>query len=155
MYHRFLSVWLVVGVLLASTLIAPRGASAGPFPPTCYGTSCNGQNPLTSYCSEGSVIVGQVGLLTRYYSPACNAYWGHLRSDTYIVVSAWMENNQSATLRRMTDWLAPGAREFYVDFVVGVARSKLDPAMKKAKVVKGRATARNLRSLARMLEKMD
>jgi len=27
--------------------------------------------------------------------------------------------------------------------------------MKKAKVVTGRATARNLRSLARMLEKMD
>ena len=99
MYHRFLSFWLVAGVLLATTLIAPRGAAAGPFPPTCYGTSCNGQNPLTSYCSEGSVIVGQVGLLTRYYSPACNAYWGHLRSDTYIVVSAWMENNQSATIR--------------------------------------------------------
>ena len=51
--------------------------------------------------------------------------------------------------------LAAGEREFYVDFVEGVARSKLDPAMKKAKVVKGRATARNLRSLARMLEKMD
>ena len=51
--------------------------------------------------------------------------------------------------------LAPGTREFYVDFVGGVAGSKLDPAMKKAKVVKCRATARNLRSLARMLEKMD
>ena len=51
--------------------------------------------------------------------------------------------------------LAAGTREFYVDFVDGVARSKLDPAMKKAKVVTGRATARNLRSLARMLEKMD
>jgi len=51
--------------------------------------------------------------------------------------------------------LAPGTREFYVDFVEGVASSKLDPAMKKAKVVKCRATARNLRSLARMLEKMD
>ena len=51
--------------------------------------------------------------------------------------------------------LAPGAREFYVDFVEGVARSKLDPAMKKAKVVRCRATARNLRSLARMLDKMD
>ena len=51
--------------------------------------------------------------------------------------------------------LAPGKREFFVDFVDGVARSKLDPAMKKAKVVKGRATARNIRSIGRMLEKMD
>jgi len=51
--------------------------------------------------------------------------------------------------------LGDGTREFYVDFVEGVANSKLDPAMKKAKVVKGRATARNLRSLQRMLDKMD
>jgi uncharacterized protein (DUF1697 family) len=50
--------------------------------------------------------------------------------------------------------LAPGTREFYVDFVDGVARSQLDPAMKKARIIKGRATARNLRSLQRMLEKM-
>ena len=51
--------------------------------------------------------------------------------------------------------LAPGEREFFVDFCEGVARSKLDPAMAKAKVVKGRATARNLRSLQRILDKMD
>lgn len=51
--------------------------------------------------------------------------------------------------------LAAGEREFFVDFREGVARSKLDPAMKKAKVVKSRATARNIRSLRRMLDKMD
>jgi uncharacterized protein (DUF1697 family) len=51
--------------------------------------------------------------------------------------------------------LAPGTREFYVDFVEGVGRSKLDPALAKAKVIKGRATARNLRSLQRMLDKFD
>jgi uncharacterized protein (DUF1697 family) len=51
--------------------------------------------------------------------------------------------------------LAPGEREFFVDFVQGVGRSKLDPAMAKAKVLKCRATARNLRSLQRMLDKMD
>ena len=52
--------------------------------------------------------------------------------------------------------LAPGKREFFVDFVDGVADSKLDPAMKKAKVLAGRrATARNLRSLQRILDKMD
>lgn len=51
--------------------------------------------------------------------------------------------------------LAAGTREFYVDFAEGVARSKLDPAMSKAKVLKGRATARNIRSLGRMLEKFD
>jgi len=51
--------------------------------------------------------------------------------------------------------LAAGEREFFVDFVEGVARSMLDPAMKKAKVLKCRATARNLRSLQRILDKMD
>ncbi len=51
--------------------------------------------------------------------------------------------------------LAAGDREFFVDFAEGVARSMLDPVMKKAKVVKCRATARNLRSLQRILDKMD
>jgi uncharacterized protein (DUF1697 family) len=52
--------------------------------------------------------------------------------------------------------LAPGEREFFVDFAEGVARSMLDPAMKKAKVLGGRrATARNVRSLQRILDKMD
>ncbi len=51
--------------------------------------------------------------------------------------------------------LAAGGREFFVDFAEGVARSRLEPAMKKAKVVKRRATARNLRSLQRILDRMD
>ncbi|MBO9519703.1 MAG: DUF1697 domain-containing protein [Porphyrobacter sp.] len=51
--------------------------------------------------------------------------------------------------------LAAGTMEFFVDFREGVGRSKLDPAMKKAKVIKSRATARNVRSLQRMLDKMD
>jgi len=51
--------------------------------------------------------------------------------------------------------LAPGDREFYVDFNAGVARSALGPAMAKAKVFKVRSTARNVRSLQRMLDKMD
>ena len=51
--------------------------------------------------------------------------------------------------------LAAGTREYYVDYAEGVGRSALDPAMTKAKVIKCRATARNLRSIARILEKMD
>lgn len=51
--------------------------------------------------------------------------------------------------------LAPGEHEFYVDFVESVGRSKLDPAMRKKKVVEGHATARNIRSLKRILDKMD
>lgn len=51
--------------------------------------------------------------------------------------------------------LAPGTREFYVDYAVGVGRSLLDPAMSKAKLIKCRATARNVRSLQRMLDRMD
>lgn len=50
--------------------------------------------------------------------------------------------------------LAAGEREFFVDFREGVGRSKLDPALAKAKVLRGRATARNVRSLRRILEKM-
>jgi uncharacterized protein (DUF1697 family) len=48
--------------------------------------------------------------------------------------------------------LAAGKREIFVDFCAGVADSKLGQAMKKLKL---RATARNVRSLGRMLEKMD
>jgi uncharacterized protein (DUF1697 family) len=51
--------------------------------------------------------------------------------------------------------LAPGTREYFVDYAEGVGRSALDPAMTKAKVIKCRATARNLRSLQRILDKMD
>ncbi len=51
--------------------------------------------------------------------------------------------------------LAAGEREFFVDFREGVARSMLDPAMKTARLLNSRATARNIRSLRRMLDKMD
>lgn len=51
--------------------------------------------------------------------------------------------------------LAPGTREYFVDYAEGVGRSALDPAMTKAKVIKCRATARNVRSLQRMLDRMD
>jgi uncharacterized protein (DUF1697 family) len=48
--------------------------------------------------------------------------------------------------------LAAGHREFFVDFGDGVADSKLGPAMRKLKL---RSTGRNVRSLQRMLDKMD
>ena len=51
--------------------------------------------------------------------------------------------------------LAPGTQEYFADYYEGVAGSKLDATMKKAKVIDGRATARNIRSLKRILEKMD
>jgi uncharacterized protein (DUF1697 family) len=51
--------------------------------------------------------------------------------------------------------LAPRTQEYFADYSEGVAGSKLDPALKKAKVIDGRATARNIRSLKRILEKMD
>ena len=51
--------------------------------------------------------------------------------------------------------IAPGGRELFIDYATGVARSQIDPALKKAKLIKGRATARNIRSLSRILDKMD
>jgi uncharacterized protein (DUF1697 family) len=48
--------------------------------------------------------------------------------------------------------LAAGTREFFVDFREGVADSRLGQAMRKLKL---RSTARNVRSLQRMLDKMD
>jgi uncharacterized protein (DUF1697 family) len=48
--------------------------------------------------------------------------------------------------------VAAGTREFFVDFGDGVADSKLGQAMKHLKL---RSTARNVRSLQRMLDKMD
>ncbi len=51
--------------------------------------------------------------------------------------------------------IATGGRELFIDYAAGVARSQIDPALRKAKLIKGRATARNVRSLARILDKMD
>ncbi len=51
--------------------------------------------------------------------------------------------------------LAAGSREFFVDFAGGVARSKLGPAMARGKRFAFRSTARNVRSLGRMIETMD
>jgi uncharacterized protein (DUF1697 family) len=51
--------------------------------------------------------------------------------------------------------IAAGGSELFIDYATGVARSQIDPAMRKAKLIKGRATARNIRSLKRILEKMD
>jgi uncharacterized protein (DUF1697 family) len=51
--------------------------------------------------------------------------------------------------------LAAGSREFFVDFVEGVARSKLGPAVARGKRFPFRSTARNVRSLKRMIEAMD
>lgn len=51
--------------------------------------------------------------------------------------------------------IAAHGPDLFIDYATGVARSQIDPAMKKAKLIKGRATARNIRSLRRILEKMD
>lgn len=48
-----------------------------------------------------------------------------------------------------------GGRELFIDYATGVARSKIDPALKKARLITGRATARNIRSLQRILDTMD
>jgi len=48
--------------------------------------------------------------------------------------------------------LVAGTREVFVDFGEGVADSKLGQALKKLRL---RTTARNVRSLRRMLDKMD
>lgn len=51
--------------------------------------------------------------------------------------------------------IAAGGRELFIDYASGVARSQIDPALRKAKLIAGRATARNVRSLARILERLD
>ena len=51
--------------------------------------------------------------------------------------------------------IAAGGSELFIDYAVGVARSQIDRALKKAKLIKGRATARNIRSLTRILDKLD
>ena len=48
--------------------------------------------------------------------------------------------------------IAPGEREYFVDFCAGVADSKLGQALRKLGL---RGTARNVRSLQRILDKMD
>lgn len=54
---------------------------------------------------------------------------------------------------RGVEKLAPGTRALHIDFVSGVAESKLTGAF-VAKRLGGKGTARNVRSIARMIEKM-
>lgn len=51
--------------------------------------------------------------------------------------------------------IAPGEREIFVDFREGVGSSRLMQAMARTKLFDFRSTARNLRSLRRMLQKME
>jgi uncharacterized protein (DUF1697 family) len=51
--------------------------------------------------------------------------------------------------------IAAGDRTLFIDYSGGVARSQIDPALKKAKLIDGRATARNIRSLRRIADAMD
>lgn len=51
--------------------------------------------------------------------------------------------------------IAAGKRELYIDYAVGAGRSQIDPALRKARLIKGRATARNIRSLARIRDRLD
>lgn len=51
--------------------------------------------------------------------------------------------------------IAAGGRELFIDYATGVARSRIDQALRKARLIKGRATARNIRSLARILDRWD
>lgn len=51
--------------------------------------------------------------------------------------------------------IATDGHALFIDYAAGVGRSCIDPAMKKAKLIRGRATARNLRSLGRILERLD
>jgi uncharacterized protein (DUF1697 family) len=50
--------------------------------------------------------------------------------------------------------IAGGERTLFIDYSGGVARSEIDPALKKAKLISGRATARNIRSLRRIADAM-
>ena len=83
---------------------------------------------------------------------------GEARYVHTIFLDQPLDRNAFETFAKSYDGperLAAGKREFFVDYAEGVGRSKLDPAMAKAKVLKCRATARNLRSLQRILDKMD
>jgi uncharacterized protein (DUF1697 family) len=50
--------------------------------------------------------------------------------------------------------VAIGSRDLYIDYAVGAGRSLIDAAMKKAKLVQSRGTARNIRSIRRIAEAM-
>lgn len=72
---------------------------------------------------------------------------GELDPDQFRVLLAAYEG-------RGPERIAPGPRCLYIDYVDGVGTSKLTGAFIERKLAR-RATARNLRSLQRILEKME
>lgn len=102
MLRRWISLWFVLALTLVSAnLFAPGSASAEPaITASCYGSSCNGLDPYTTGCTSGAYVVayGHGYDLARYYSPACNAYYGTASvGASYGWVHVWMAADFNAT----------------------------------------------------------
>lgn len=85
MMKRRLLMALVAGVFC--TLAATPAAAA-----TCYGSGCDGLNPITTGCSTGAYVVSQtdiydsfsndyVGQVSLWWSPTCQTAWSNVLSD--------------------------------------------------------------------------
>ncbi len=84
---------LVATVALGVTLVAPF-ASHSPLvahAASCYGTNCNGKNPIAAGCTDGRATNAitatlsnghQVGQVSVVYSHTCNAKWTYFYKYT-------------------------------------------------------------------------
>ncbi|MGW7582393.1 DUF2690 domain-containing protein [Kitasatospora sp. NPDC054768] len=77
----------LVGVAVAATalggLAAPTASAATPrVTAGCYGSSCNGQDPVDMGCSPDAYTVESVdsakGTIELRYSPSCKANWARI-----------------------------------------------------------------------------
>ncbi|MDI5976787.1 DUF2690 domain-containing protein [Amycolatopsis magusensis] len=85
-------------------------ASPGPASPTCYGETCEGQNPLSTNCTTGSVSLTSIVLLGAgarqflvdlRFSSSCGTTWTRVtdinQPDCYYSLTAWHEGINNST----------------------------------------------------------
>lgn len=72
------------------------------FRASCYGSTCNGKDPVDYGCTEISTIRTKAcagGTLELRYSKSCNAKWAKVtRTDGNTLTSAWLSNAKNTTI---------------------------------------------------------
>ncbi|MFD5433241.1 DUF2690 domain-containing protein [Kitasatospora sp. NPDC127067] len=107
---------VLVGLAVAATalggLAAPTASAATPrVTAGCYGSSCNGQDPVDMGCSPDAYTVESVastlGTIELRYSSSCRANWARI-SGTSIGQNFWVQNTNG----NIHGWIATGSTSF-------------------------------------------
>jgi hypothetical protein len=122
----------VIAALVGTTILLAFGVLAAPAASatiTCYGSTCNGLDPTTTYSATtagkrcdagaytpyGASVSTSVGILELRYGPYCNANWAKITSSS---PGTWFYvQNQNGDSQQM--YVPPGHTSGYSDMVNG------------------------------------